>query len=275
MGRKGKASTDTRTQRIVAWLWLLGVVGVVAGIFAASMLVEEAALARYTALFGGIGFLVLFGFSLRAAIRDWADAESFARLVLVLPCIVLLALAVAQLVRFRLLHDYEFATRPQRAPVAQEPLGWLATLAGHCWHESSFGSDSCFWRSDAHSLALLSRNHGKLLACARLVVGTDGRSVTQYGWDEERAEPPMAMRLEAGALWSYEDLPASSDGARQSTTMRLQDSTSFTMTREQRDAAGAARATGATGAALRFERRGKFAATDPLALRCAALEHLR
>ncbi len=93
--------TDTRTQRIVSWVYPLSAVGLAAAIILAAIYVEEVKLGRFMALFGALGFLGLFVAGMRSASREWStDTQWWLRAKLLLPLVVLALVSAMYFLRF-------------------------------------------------------------------------------------------------------------------------------------------------------------------------------
>ena len=89
-------------QRWVGRAFLILPFVVVGGIIAATVLVDEATLDRYTALLGGLGMFGLFLASLRFTIKEWGDRGSSSRFLMGISILLTTAmLIVASLYLFR------------------------------------------------------------------------------------------------------------------------------------------------------------------------------
>ena len=161
-------------------------------------------------------------------------------------------------------------------PTAQkaQALGWLDALAGYCWHEDTFGSDSCFWRGGDQQLLQISRNHGELLGCASLEARAGNpREIINRVWDAEHEEPPRTLYVTPQEIWSFEDVDARSDGSRRVSSWRQRTAVQFTLREEWRSPRGEtvpepAAPEGTEVPELVFERSEVYAGNETMAEKC-------
>jgi len=153
------------------------------------------------------------------------------------------------------------------------PLGWLPELAGRCWNNAQFGSQTCYWQSAPDRLNFLSRSGDRWLDCGVLAAAGSPPGITSFSWSESGPGETLRLTLAGDTLLMHEGRPAYPEGVDRLTVMTRPVAGRFHIRRQGHYGPGGRRAgqEEIKSAALVFRAVGRFAADDPAARRCIAL----
>jgi hypothetical protein len=162
------------------------------------------------------------------------------------------------------------------AAAESRPLGWLPELAGRCWNNAQFGSQSCYWQATPDRLNFLSRSGQKWLDCGLLVAADKPPGIVSISWSDTGPGESLRLTLAGDTLVMREGRPAYPEGVDRLTVMTRPVAGRFRIQRQGQYGPGGRRAgqEEIKPAALVFQAGSRFAADDPAARRCIALGEL-
>ncbi|MBK7115132.1 MAG: hypothetical protein IPH71_03730 [Proteobacteria bacterium] len=153
------------------------------------------------------------------------------------------------------------------------PLGWLPELAGRCWNNAQFGSQTCYWQSTPDRLNFLSRSGEKWLDCGLLIAADKPPGITSISWSQTGPGESLRLTLAGDTLLMHEGRPAYPEGVDRLTVMTRPVAGRFRIQRQGQYGPGGRRAgqEEIKPAALVFRAGSRFTDDDPASRRCLVL----